>query len=716
MSYKTLNDLWHRVLLVSGFREEARLYSLRVGAGANLDGVLSDALRNYILSHTTHVFESSYQSFRVRADLTQLAFKANAGDHSQLFTRLCDVSLGRDPNAPVNISPEEELQFENRKGIIKLRNAIKTTTDTKERAGLRTKLKGLLKTLSQLRLELNRTEYFKQVDYLRAQGHSTNGIYIPNGKKTPLQPAIERISLLFHFYVEEQAAAYMRRSRRYMSFLLAYLTNTPLSVSDELETKEEKNAYSDSNLFSQDSPARCLLCRKPFANRSALTWHSNALHTDEATFSRPFSCPEWYMEKRMRLIGVLNRNPSAQLCCLCPSELATEAGLFSHLNRHVRNGSSRWPITCRICLDIFFDNAWAWLRHLKAHHLPSAQICPLCGHVCSTSSGLTRHFTSNHTQNFQRSFQCPICEQDGAGAIHIIDGFSSWHIHLMSIHSEWAYLGWSDSNQHLLTCPEKDSREDTILNRASADQVQNHTTSNQHCIYEDEQQQCSSTTSSVFRSSFSCPGLTTATNESIDSPMTETLHELNDNIFERSLQLDHGQSKGSQSLTDSLYTIHMESGGAPVRMELVDPALRDDQDLTHPMEDIHKSATDPSFDFRQPDSMDVDKHHAVDCILERWNKNLFLLRWLEDGSCWWVQRKDINADLVQSFEENYTGISLGVDKVLATRKRRGKIEYRIRWLGRPVEEDTWVSEKQMSSELVKKHKPTKAAGRRRKRY
>ncbi|KAI0197920.1 hypothetical protein F4808DRAFT_437548 [Astrocystis sublimbata] len=50
-------------------------------------GVLSDALRNHILSHTTHVFESSYQSFRVRADLMQLAFKADAGDHSQLFAR-----------------------------------------------------------------------------------------------------------------------------------------------------------------------------------------------------------------------------------------------------------------------------------------------------------------------------------------------------------------------------------------------------------------------------------------------------------------------------------------------------------------------------------------------------------------------------------------------------------------------------------------------------
>lgn len=33
-----LNELWHRTLLVTGFRNEARLHSLRVGATADPDG------------------------------------------------------------------------------------------------------------------------------------------------------------------------------------------------------------------------------------------------------------------------------------------------------------------------------------------------------------------------------------------------------------------------------------------------------------------------------------------------------------------------------------------------------------------------------------------------------------------------------------------------------------------------------------------------------
>lgn len=39
--YKTLNELWHRTLLVAGFRNHSRLYSLRVGAGARFDGMSS---------------------------------------------------------------------------------------------------------------------------------------------------------------------------------------------------------------------------------------------------------------------------------------------------------------------------------------------------------------------------------------------------------------------------------------------------------------------------------------------------------------------------------------------------------------------------------------------------------------------------------------------------------------------------------------------------
>lgn len=37
LSYRQFNDIWHRVCMMAGFREEPRLYALRVGAEARLD-------------------------------------------------------------------------------------------------------------------------------------------------------------------------------------------------------------------------------------------------------------------------------------------------------------------------------------------------------------------------------------------------------------------------------------------------------------------------------------------------------------------------------------------------------------------------------------------------------------------------------------------------------------------------------------------------------
>ena len=117
--------LWHRTCLVSGLRMDPRFYTMRVGAGDRLDGkhrsnlnallqsisydcyallsskvanvlskwiglsewigVLTDAVRNYVLSNTTQVFQSSYQTNWVREDLTKLAFGSMVGHNDSLF-------------------------------------------------------------------------------------------------------------------------------------------------------------------------------------------------------------------------------------------------------------------------------------------------------------------------------------------------------------------------------------------------------------------------------------------------------------------------------------------------------------------------------------------------------------------------------------------------------------------------------------------------------
>jgi hypothetical protein len=133
-----------------------------------LAGVLSDAMRNYVLSHTTSVFKSSYQIYRTRAHLMKLAFGTDARDHDRLFNRLNDISFSKNPGAPMEITANEKRTFEKRKNVTKLCCDFAIERDKKKKLSLRNKLANLIKILSQLKLEENWTRYFERVDFFRA--------------------------------------------------------------------------------------------------------------------------------------------------------------------------------------------------------------------------------------------------------------------------------------------------------------------------------------------------------------------------------------------------------------------------------------------------------------------------------------------------------------------------------------------------------------------
>ncbi|CVL08763.1 uncharacterized protein FMAN_06804 [Fusarium mangiferae] len=109
-----------------------------------------------------------------------------------------------------------------------------------------------------------------------------------------------------------------------------------------------------------------------------------------------------------------------------------------------------------------------------------------------------------------------------------------------------------------------------------------------------------------------------------------------------------------------------------------------------------------------------EQTYSVDCLLGRWGKDLFYLKWL-DGSYGWEPRENIlDEELVQDFEESYRGFKDGVE-VLRTRIRNGKAEYRLHWDGRPKWEDWWVTEKELHPKLIEEHKPKKKSYVRRRR-
>ncbi|OAQ58267.1 chromo (CHRromatin organization MOdifier) domain-containing protein [Pochonia chlamydosporia 170] len=100
----------------------------------------------------------------------------------------------------------------------------------------------------------------------------------------------------------------------------------------------------------------------------------------------------------------------------------------------------------------------------------------------------------------------------------------------------------------------------------------------------------------------------------------------------------------------------------------------------------------------------------VDCLLARWRKHIFLVKWYEDDSnaiitTWEPRTNILDKTMLADFEAKWRGFNAGVD-VLRTRRRGGKWQYLLHWHGRSSKEDTWLNEDLLSSQLMGRIKET----------
>ncbi|KJZ71100.1 hypothetical protein HIM_09519 [Hirsutella minnesotensis 3608] len=102
----------------------------------------------------------------------------------------------------------------------------------------------------------------------------------------------------------------------------------------------------------------------------------------------------------------------------------------------------------------------------------------------------------------------------------------------------------------------------------------------------------------------------------------------------------------------------------------------------------------------QRDGTDDDSDvYTAECILARWGKHTFFLRW-SDGTTGWEPRRNIlDKQMLREFEARYHGFDEGID-VLGSRSKAGKRQYLLHWHGRPSREDSWVDEKLMSPKRI----------------
>ncbi|OAQ58009.1 chromo (CHRromatin organization MOdifier) domain-containing protein [Pochonia chlamydosporia 170] len=94
---------------------------------------------------------------------------------------------------------------------------------------------------------------------------------------------------------------------------------------------------------------------------------------------------------------------------------------------------------------------------------------------------------------------------------------------------------------------------------------------------------------------------------------------------------------------------------------------------------------------------------GVDCLLARWRKHIFLVKWYDDSNAiitTWEPRKNIlDKRMLADFEAKWEGFNAGVD-VLRTRRRGGRRQYLVHWHGRSSKEDTWLNGDLLSPQLI----------------
>ncbi|KAI0337092.1 hypothetical protein BDW22DRAFT_1384197 [Trametopsis cervina] len=323
MSYSSFTRTLHHVLLVAGFSTVARVYAFRLGALIEYDGSLTQAVRNFVASHTTMVFENNYQTEHVRADLASKRFGAYAGGESSepLFNVMRDLSKQNDPGAPLEPTPEQKSSIKSRRDITKRRTAYKAAKLNGDPPDVVKAKKASLdqrqRALYDLLLMDAREKYFAEANKLRAEGKSTDALRERSrSARRHCDHAVLDVGGLMTLWTGE--AGFGRtstseelvfddkaedRSGKAMTWLLHYAAQdwTPLTLSTTLPAKSSTPAKKNSKAGRRSKATTndkldrwtCLLCDDTsYSARKSLTRHNTDHHIRHGTFDQPFPCPQ----------------------------------------------------------------------------------------------------------------------------------------------------------------------------------------------------------------------------------------------------------------------------------------------------------------------------------------------------------------------------------------------------------------------------------------
>ncbi|KAL2138139.1 hypothetical protein VTI28DRAFT_7389 [Corynascus sepedonium] len=252
IDYHTFWKVWHRLWLVAGNREPIRPYSIRVGAGAKLDGALgplTPALRSYFMANDEKVFQRNYLPQHIRKEIMPIIFGPEVvGTNEQLHKMLRQATVNRDQNAPLYPTIEDVESFEKRCDMQELKQKYIASRDDKGSDHLETKraLSEYLKRrklLIDLKVQEIREEYFTEADRRRALGQSTSDMLTPTAKLYKPQTqtaAVDRLATNIGRFLREKDLGGQRRPQVFSQLLLAYLAKRGTEIETIMDSLEGK--------------------------------------------------------------------------------------------------------------------------------------------------------------------------------------------------------------------------------------------------------------------------------------------------------------------------------------------------------------------------------------------------------------------------------------------------------------------------------------------
>lgn len=272
----------------------------------------------------------------------KLAFGPMARRNDSLFQSLRSMSLRRGVGAPVGPTVEDLQEFERRNGVRGLRTSLETARQAEDKAfrSIKSQLDNFFETLSHLKMQEKRTEYFNRVDSLRAQalptldsGECGLGKALPRKRGNGAAAAVAQFLQICTDDVDEGSPV-EQRSKLYMDLLVDYLAHRPQPSprpeseipkvepdpmagrkgADEAEDEQDEAEGADDGPDPALSPtrtneprnrkcrnqSRCLLGCGSFRGRGELTKHYQRMHVRNGRSIGPSRVPsasarEWVM-------------------------------------------------------------------------------------------------------------------------------------------------------------------------------------------------------------------------------------------------------------------------------------------------------------------------------------------------------------------------------------------------------------------------------------